>query len=202
MSGAVLDASEKELDARHTQEGEELEARGLAHVEAVPAGKGKVAKVEAAKREVDQWVFEMKERHAEELDELRAGPSGAGCGAGPPEAAVPKVALSASEAKKAAAAANASAAADEAEKVRLKKEKARAKKQVVKDQEKQHEAEKERERRLNPPVPVPDKGKGYGKGGGEGGGGGGGACRAFAAGNCSFGDNCRFTHAPAGASER
>lgn len=195
----ALAASEAELDARHTKEAEELEAKGLAHVEAVPAGKGKVVRVEAAKREVDQWVYEMKERHAEEVDELQARLSGTGGDAGPSEAAVPKVALSTSEARKAAAAEKAKAAADEAEQKKMKQDKARLKKQAIKDKEKAHEAELERERRLNPPVVVPEKGKGKGYGGGEGGAG---PCRQFAAGNCSFGDKCRFSHAPAAANER
>jgi len=200
----AMAVSEEELDARHTKELKELEAKGLAHVEAVPAGKGKVARVEAAKLEVDQWVFEMKERHAEELDELQAGGD-----AVPAEAAAPKVALSATDPKKADKATKeakkaeeAKAALAEAEKVKLKQEKVRAKKQVLKDKEKAHEAELEKERRLNPPVVVPEKGKGKGYGG-DGGGGGAGPCRQFAAGNCSFGDKCRFSHAPAAAaSER
>jgi len=194
-------ASVKELEKQHAKEEEEMEAKVTAHVEGVPAGKGKVARVDTAKREAEQWVFEMKERQGEELDELQAKLSGGG--AAPEEAEKPKVVLSASEARKADKEAKAKADADEAEQVRLKKEKTRLKKKAQVDKEKAHEAEVERERRLNPPVPVrEEKGKGYGKG--EGGGGGGGSCRQFAAGNCSFGDRCRFSHAvaPEGAGER
>ena len=88
------------------------------------AGKGKVARDKAAKLEVEQWVFQGEERHAEEMDELAARLSGSGDTA-PAEA--PKLALSQSETKKVAADAKAKANGDEAEQVKLKKDKARLK---------------------------------------------------------------------------
>jgi len=191
----VLDATETALEERHAREEEELEEKGRTHVDSVPAGKGKLAKIEEAKRETDQWIFEMKERHESELDELRARLQGGGDDAGTAEVAAPKATLSAS-AKKAAAAADAKAAAmEDAAKAAAKKDKAKVKRDALKQKEREREAEIEKEKKLNPPIPqpvAPEKGKGYSKGGE--GGGGGGVCRAFAAGNCSYGDSCRFVH--------
>jgi hypothetical protein len=186
----------EELEARHAKEEAELEEKGRAHLASIPPGKGVVAKTEAAKREVDQWVYEMKTRQAEELEELLDRLSGNEAKA--PEAAVAeKPALGYSEKKKVAADAAAKAAAEEAERVRLKKEKSTLKKKAINDKARAHEAELEKERLLNPPAPepapVPEKGKGSGKDGG-GGGGGRGICRRFQAGNCSYGDQCRFSH--------
>lgn len=69
-------ATEEELEARHERELEEMEEKARSHVEAVAAagGKSKKAKaaVEAAERETDQWLFELRERQKEEMERLRA----------------------------------------------------------------------------------------------------------------------------------
>ncbi|CAE7374972.1 OTUD6B, partial [Symbiodinium sp. CCMP2456] len=115
----------------------DLEERAAAHVEKVKetAGKGKKAKqaIETAEREVDQWLYDLRERQKEEVEELAERLSG-----GPKEAAA---------AKEEKASEEPSAEDDEAERARRKKEKAQKKRQSRADKEAQKEAEKERERR-------------------------------------------------------
>jgi len=129
--------TEEELEARHEKEIADLEERAKAHVEKVKetAGKGKKAKqaIETAEREVDQWLYDLRERQKEELEELAERLSGH-----------PKEAAAAKEEK---ASEEPSAEDDEAERARRKKEKAQKKRQNRADKEAQKEADKERERR-------------------------------------------------------
>merc|ERR1711957_781236 len=117
--GVMTAATEKELQARHAREKEELEEKGRAHVDAVPAGKGKVAKVETAKREVEQWIYEMSQRHDEEVEGLADGNGDAA----PPEVAAPKAELSGAQKRAAAKEEAEKAAAEEAAKAKIKNEK-------------------------------------------------------------------------------
>ncbi|CAJ1367193.1 unnamed protein product [Effrenium voratum] len=123
--------SSEELEVRHEREEQELEERGKKHIEDVTAaaGKGKKAKqvIEAAEREVEQWLYELRERHKEELEEV-----------------VPQEAKSEEEESKVD---KVSPEEDEAEKARKKKEKAQKKRQAKADKEAQKEADKEREKR-------------------------------------------------------
>eukprot|EP00931_Biecheleriopsis_adriatica_P050054 TRINITY_DN28972_c0_g1_i1.p1 TRINITY_DN28972_c0_g1~~TRINITY_DN28972_c0_g1_i1.p1 ORF type:complete len:342 (+),score=102.87 TRINITY_DN28972_c0_g1_i1:144-1028(+) len=118
-----------------------MEARCKAHVEEAreKAGKGKKAKqvVEAAERETEQWMYELKERHKEEVEELEERLEG---GAAPASEAVPAVRFSAEEAKAV------DDAEDEEARARRKKEKAQKKRQGRADKEAQREADKEREK--------------------------------------------------------
>eukprot|EP00439_Symbiodinium_sp_Y106_P060456 s2496_g8.t3 len=113
------------LEARHEKEIADLEERAKAHVEKVKetAGKGKKAKqaIETAEREVDQWLYDLRERQKEELEELAERLSGH-----------PKEAAAAKEEK---ASEEPSAEDDEAERARRKKEKAQKKRQNRADKE-------------------------------------------------------------------
>ncbi|CAL1145988.1 unnamed protein product [Cladocopium goreaui] len=125
--------TQEELEERHEREVQELEERSTQHVAQVTesAGKGKKGKqlIEAAQREVEQWDYDLREKHREELELLMDSLNG-----GPKDVATeekPEVKVTEE---------------DEAEKARRKKEKAQKKRQAKADKEAQREAEKEREK--------------------------------------------------------
>jgi len=144
--GETLPASEEELEARHDQETAELEERAKAHIEKVKetAGKGKKAKqaVETAEREVEQWLYELREQHKEEMEELQDRLQGGSKGGY--VAATPEPAQASEEGGR-------TREEEEAERAQRKKEKAQKKRQGRADKEAQKEAEKERERRAAGP---------------------------------------------------
>lgn len=128
----------EQLLARQEAEEEELEERVRAHLEPhLAGGKSKKAKAaaDAAEREVEQWRYEMSERHREELEALEEGAAPAAedaesSGKAAAEAAAPVVSPEESEAAK----------------VQRKKEKAQQKKQNRAQKAKDKEEEIEREK--------------------------------------------------------
>eukprot|EP00913_Durusdinium_trenchii_P025720 g24136.t1 len=126
----------EELEERHEREVQEMEERGRKHMEEVTekAGKGKKAKqlIEAAHREVEQWMYELQEKQKEEVEELT-------------ELLSPKEKENEREKVEESKDHDANPE-DEEEKGRRKKEKAQKKRQAKADKEAQREAEKEREK--------------------------------------------------------
>jgi len=135
----AMGESREELARRHETEEEELEERISGHLETIKvnAGKGKKAKaaVEAAEREVEQWRYDLGERHRDELEALDGGGQ-------PEEANVDKETAASAEAPLPAP----SQEEDEAARAQKKLEKARKKKAQRSQREEERKEQLEQER--------------------------------------------------------
>eukprot|EP00928_Gymnodinium_smaydae_P062376 TRINITY_DN46259_c0_g1_i1.p1 TRINITY_DN46259_c0_g1~~TRINITY_DN46259_c0_g1_i1.p1 ORF type:complete len:303 (+),score=94.63 TRINITY_DN46259_c0_g1_i1:58-966(+) len=124
------------MEARHEAEEEELREKGAAHVEEArkKAGKGKkaAAAIDAAERELERWLYELHERHEQELQDRASAPGGGSTAPEPPSEPP-------TEASK-------EAEVTEEERARRKKEKSQRKRDNRSKREEEREQEKERER--------------------------------------------------------
>lgn len=141
----AAEETQEQLDERHERELEDLKTRSSAHLEIARVVKGKKGKaaVDAAEREVEQWRYELSERHSDELERFQEGVGG--------DSEITAVTdggeVSEKHDEEAAIAEKAQQERDdERERADRKKEKAQRKKQTKSAKEADREAELERER--------------------------------------------------------